>query len=74
MPAETLIDVSRLILIVTGSTLEAELYDRPTAYTLRLGLFRWLQTRLGGAVREGELSDAWGPRIVLCSDIWYLNQ
>jgi hypothetical protein len=74
VPAETLIDVSRLILIVTGSTLEAELYDRPTAYTLRMGLFAWLQSHLGGAVREGDLSTAWGPRIVLCSDIWYLNQ
>ena len=48
------------MLIVTGSTLAAELRDRPTAYALREGLVR-------------AMGEAWGGRVIVCSDLWYLN-
>jgi hypothetical protein len=62
-------DVSRLVLIVTGSTLEAELLDRPTAYALRQAMIVWL-------VEHGMVKDAReaSSRVLVCSDIWYMNQ
>lgn len=57
--------VSRLmdgpILIVTGATPRAEKHDRPVAYALRQALL----DRLG---------DESGEAVVVCSDLWYLNQ
>lgn len=51
-------DLSRLILVVTGAHLHAEASDRPIAYALQ----RAIAERLG---RKG--------RALVCSDIWYLN-
>lgn len=51
-------DHDRAVLIVTGSTLAAEALDRPTANALR--------TALAAALPDLD--------VVVCSDIWYLNQ
>ncbi|QOI99741.1 MAG: hypothetical protein HRU70_04300 [Phycisphaeraceae bacterium] len=59
MPEPT-VEPANTVLIVTGSTLGAEAYDRPTAY----GLARALGSLLG----PGGLS------VGVCSDVWYLNQ
>lgn len=62
-------DVSKLVLIVSGSTLEAELLDRPTAYALRQAMIVWL-------VEHAMVADAReaSSRVLVCSDIWYMNQ
>ncbi len=61
------IDLDRVILIVTGAHLRSEVGDRPLAYGLRERMVSWLQTRgLGG--------DLPAERVVVCSDVWYLNQ
>lgn len=57
--------MSPLIVIVTGSHLSAEVYDRPLAYKVREAIVRRL--------RDDEVDDA-HLRVVVCSDVWYLNQ
>jgi len=59
------IDTSRLILIVVGAHLRAEVSDRPLAYRLRERLLTWLDRH---AEREGA-----PPDVVVCTDLWYLN-
>jgi hypothetical protein len=49
---------------VTGSTLEAEAYDRPLAYQVQARAASILAT---------DISDDSRP-VVVCSDLWYLNQ
>jgi hypothetical protein len=50
------------ILIITGAHLSAEVYDRPLAYRLR--------ERVLGFLGESE-----NPRrVIVCSDLWYLNR
>ena len=51
--------------LVVGSHLFAEVYDRPYAYRLQRALERRI-VDLGGEIGMGH--------IVVCSDIWYLNQ
>lgn len=63
---EELLDPRRLILIVTGSHLKAEIADRPIAYRLCERMSRWLGERF-------EPSEA-RPSVVVCGDLWYLNQ
>ena len=60
------IQTDRLILIVTGAHLRAEAADRPIAYALRRRLADWLGSR-------GEPENAEAPRVLVCSDVWYLN-
>lgn len=48
------------VLVVTGSTLAAEHWDRPTAYRVREALV-------------GAMGEAWAGRVIVCSDLWYLN-
>jgi len=60
------LDTSRLILIVTGAHLHAELLDRPVAYALRQHLMDWLE-------QAGETLNPLSPRVLVCSDVWYLN-
>ena len=56
-----------LLLIVTGAHLRAEVADRPLAYHLRIKVLqRLLDTDPGAATEDDD-------RIVVCSDIWYLN-
>lgn len=63
------VDLDRLILIVTGAHLRAEVGDRPLAYRLRERIVGWLDERLD--------ADGDDPRrlsrVVVCSDVWYLN-
>ena len=54
-----------LVVIVTGSHLSAELCDRPQAYRVRDRIVRRLT--------DEEVNDA-HLRVVVCSDVWYLNQ
>jgi len=63
------IDTSQLLLIVVGAHLRAEVADRPLAYRLRERILRWLDERRPAAPSE-DWSD---PEVVVCSDIWYLN-
>lgn len=49
------------ILIVVGAHLSAEIYDRPLAYRLR--------ERVLGALGTDQ-----PDRVVVCSDLWYLNR
>jgi hypothetical protein len=60
------IHTDRLILIVTGAHLRAEATDRPIAYNLRKRIADWLAAR-------GRPETAKTPRVLVCSDVWYLN-
>lgn len=59
------INEDRLILIVTGAHLRAEVDDRPIAYGLRRKMLDWL----GSHAIAGDATT-----VVVCSDVWYLNQ
>jgi hypothetical protein len=60
------IDIERLILIVTGAHLRAEATDRPAAYHLR-------DLIAADLARRGHPHRPSAPRILVCSDLWYLN-
>ncbi len=64
------IDVERLLPIVTGVQLNAELGDRPLAYRVEGEVRRILRQVLGEAESEGP------PKLspVVISDVFYLNQ
>ena len=57
-------DAARLILIVVGAHLRAEVSDRPVAYALR--------ERMAADLSARGVPDA-GERVVVCTDLWYLN-
>jgi hypothetical protein len=59
------IDTDRLILIVTGAHLHAEVGDRPVAYSLR--------QRILDRLRDSGDGENARPQVVVCSDVWYLN-
>lgn len=59
----------RLLLIVTGAHLRAEVADRPLAYRLQQVVTSWLERRFGPAGPESRRP--FEP--VVCSDLWYLN-
>jgi hypothetical protein len=75
----------RLLLIVAGSSIAAEMRDRPLAYRLRERVLVWLDAREsseGGSgavdshVNAGASAKAFQPMLlqpVVCSDLWYLN-
>lgn len=76
------LDVDRLMLIVVGAHLRAEVMDRPAAYRLRDRIQRWIDERARRDARaEGytapiDGSGGTSPRgleVVVCSDLWYLN-
>lgn len=56
-------DPNLLLLIVVGSHLQAELHDRPLAYSLMQTIQTWQQEN--GC--EAELAP------LICTDVWYLN-
>lgn len=60
----------RLLLIVAGAHLQAEVTDRPLAYRLREQVLRWIETADPAAA--GQASPP-GLEPVVCSDLWYLN-
>lgn len=55
--------MDRLILVVTGAHLRSEAGDRPLAYALAEEVRRRLEAR-------GEDNP---PTVLVCSDVWYLN-
>lgn len=61
-------DHDRLILFVVGAHLRAELSDRPTAYRLLGRAADWLREH---APETGD--DALRARLLVCTDLWYLN-
>jgi len=61
--AATDINTARLILIVVGAHLKAELADRPTADLLRQRLSAWLTKHEPDS----------NCTVALCTDLWYLN-
>jgi hypothetical protein len=68
------IDTDRLILIVTGAHLFAEATDRPIAYSLRQRILDWLAAHPESTPdSHAPLSGEPTPRILVCSDVWYLN-
>ncbi len=62
--AEPRIAPERAALVVVGSSLEAETYDRPVAAALASTIDRELGRRDAGE----------GFRAAVCTDLWYLNQ
>ncbi|MCE9590807.1 MAG: hypothetical protein K8S99_09820 [Planctomycetes bacterium] len=60
------VQVASLILIVTGAHLRAEMADRPLAYRLQKSVEGWLAKH--AAALAGPL------RVLVCSDIWFMNQ
>ena len=60
------IDAGRLLLIVVGAHLRAEVGDRPLAYRLAEAIRGWIDRQ------EAALGIPLVP--VVCCDIWYLNQ
>ncbi len=57
------------VLIVTGAHLRAEAADRPLAYRLRHQMLEWWQRQ-----RSNPEADALEqPNVIVCSDVWYLN-
>jgi hypothetical protein len=63
------------VLIVTGAHLAAEVHDRPIAYRLRERLLAALGQG-NGRSNNASFSLDGGPsdRVVVCSDLWYLNR
>lgn len=68
MTPEALHESDRLMFIVVGTSLIAEVTDRPAAYELRREILEWQQ-------RQGDELDA-DERLVpvVCADLWYVNQ
>lgn len=63
-------DPTTKVLIVTGSHLRAEAFDRPLAYHLRESLLGWFRRHEIAPAKEGPVD----TRVLLCGDIWYMNQ
>jgi hypothetical protein len=60
------LDAGRLLLIVVGAHLRAEVGDRPLAYRLAEAMRQWINQQ------DAALELPLAP--VVCCDIWYLNQ
>ncbi len=54
------------VLIVTGAHLRAEAADRPLAYLLRARMLDWWD-------QVGKRESIERPEVIVCSDVWYLN-
>lgn len=66
---EKIIDVDRVMLIVVGAHLSAEVSDRPLAYKLREAALRWIDEKSANPELEG--FEPLEPQV--CTDLWYLN-
>ncbi|MBC7772598.1 MAG: hypothetical protein H7210_08910, partial [Pyrinomonadaceae bacterium] len=62
------LDGAERILIVVGAHLSAERHDRPLAYTLRERMLELFAQR-----PSGHESDHVIPEVLVCCDLWYLN-
>lgn len=70
----SVLDVDRLLLIVTGAHLRSEVGDRPMAYALRERIMRWLVERFGPPETDDDIPPANHPfDPIVCSDVWWLN-
>jgi hypothetical protein len=58
------LDPRRLLLVVVGAHLRAEVDDRPAARRLQRRIAHW---------QEGNLPEGERLRAVVCTDLWYLN-
>ncbi|MFM9957546.1 MAG: hypothetical protein ACKVZJ_05695 [Phycisphaerales bacterium] len=58
------------VLIVTGAHLRAEAADRPLAYRLRHQMLEWWAKQAAGAADDAAFEK---PSVIVCSDVWYLN-
>lgn len=65
---------NKQILIVTGAHLSAEVYDRPLAYRLRQHILDSLATTTSSTSSTRPDSPHRPDRVVVCSDLWYLNR
>ncbi len=65
LPLPSPLHLDPWVVIVTGSHLSAEMFDRPIAYRLRESIVRRLH--------DDGIEHA-HARVVVCSDLWYLNQ
>ncbi len=63
------IETTRLLLIVVGAHLRAEVADRPLAEALRERVQEWVEAKRP----THDDSDWVEPMAVVCTDIWYLN-
>lgn len=59
------IETHNLMLIVVGAHLRAEVADRPHAYRLQEHIHRWFDRNIH--------TDGWPLNVIVCSDVWYLN-
>lgn len=66
----TSIEERARVLIVVGAHLRAEAMDRPLAYLLREKVLGWLRQNVTPPEKEGPVDS----RVVVCSDVWYMNQ
>lgn len=69
-------DARRLLPIVIGAHLRAELADRPLGYRLREEILRWQQKAIVSQAKRpaGGPAAATEPLVpVVCTDLWYLN-
>lgn len=64
-------DSSKVVAIVTGSTLVAETRDRPLAYRMRERILAWIDHQQSQAAGSKDSAVQLEP--VVCSDLWYLN-
>jgi hypothetical protein len=71
-PASTQVDIDRVIFIVAGASLRAEVADRPIAYWLQQRMLEWRDERCPGADEPG-LPGARPFDVVVCSDLWWLS-
>ncbi len=77
-PIEEQIDTEQCIVVVCGAHLLAERFDRPHADRLRERMERWLidNDEPGGDSGDGvdqEGGCVGGVEVVICTDLWYLN-
>jgi hypothetical protein len=54
------------VLVVTGAHLRAEAADRPLAYRLKARMQEWWEA-------TGKAESLPRPEVIVCSDVWYLN-
>ncbi len=74
MSAKVEVDTERLLLIVVGAHLAAEVADRPIAHGLRDRIEAWVKGDIEGAGLDQQPSDGESVMMPLvCTDVWYLN-
>lgn len=71
-PADGEFNHDRLLLIVVGAHLKAEITHRPLAYRMREHILKWIERAIVGTGNHPSPPvEPLDP--VVCSDVWYLN-